>query len=83
MSQEQYPSLYNIVRKRRDKIANVLSTVLNVSLRRTLVSHNHVLWHDLVRRIAHINLTEEADVFRCKLHQNGVFLCSLQVYGVD
>jgi hypothetical protein len=48
----QYPSLYQIVRRKIATIANVFTSVpLNVSFRRALVGHYLVLWHNLVQRL--------------------------------
>jgi hypothetical protein len=70
----QYPSLYNIVRKKSDTIAKVLSTTpLNISFHRYLTGNNLVLWNNLVSRIATVRLGDTDDIFRWKLHQNGQF----------
>jgi hypothetical protein len=72
--QHQYPSLYNIVRKKSDTIARVLSAVpLDMSFRRYLTGNNLVLWKTLVRRIVLVQLTDAEDVFRWNLHQSGQF----------
>jgi hypothetical protein len=60
--------------KKSDTVTTVLSGVpLNVSFRRYLQGNNLVLWHDLVRRIMHIRLNNNEDVFRWNLHQHGQF----------
>jgi hypothetical protein len=52
---EQYPSLYNIVRRRSIIVWRVLSTMpLNISFRRYLTLNNLVLWNNLVDRIIHV-----------------------------
>jgi hypothetical protein len=62
---DQYPSLYNIVRRKSDTIAKVLNRVpLNVSFRRQLTGNNLVLWHNLVNRIVDVCLNNNADLFR-------------------
>jgi hypothetical protein len=68
---DQYPSLYNIVRKKSATVESVLSTVpLNISCSRFLNQNNIVLWNDLVRRIMYVRLNTQADVFIWNLHQN-------------
>ena len=50
---DQYPSLYNIVRKKSASVKVVFrSNPLNVSLRRSLVGNNLAAWHHLVARVA-------------------------------
>jgi hypothetical protein len=72
--QHQYPSLYNIVRRKNATVESVLSTVhLNVSFRRFLNQNNLVLWNDLVGRITHVRHNDQADVFVWNLHQHGQF----------
>ena len=74
---EQYPDLYNIVRKKHATVASVFSRVpLNVSFRRSLTGHLLTLWHDLVAQISHVRLNNNADVFRWNLNQAGVFTVS-------
>jgi hypothetical protein len=72
--QHQYPSLYNIVRRKYATMEGVLSTVpLNVSFRRFLNQNNRTLWNALVGRIMHVRLNDQADVFTWNLHQNGQY----------
>jgi len=74
---EQYPALFNIVRKKHATIASVFDRVpLNVSFRRTLTGHIRTLWHDLVARISHVLLNYNVDVFRWNLNQSGMFTVS-------
>ena len=74
---EQYPALFNIVRKKHATVALVFDKVpLNVSFRRTLTGHILILWHDLVARISHVLLNDNADVFRWNLNQSGMFTVS-------
>jgi len=74
---QQYPSLFNIVRKKHATVASVFDRVpLNVSFRRTLTGHNLYLWHDLVARISHVQLNNNADAFRWNLTQAGTFTVS-------
>jgi hypothetical protein len=72
--QQLYTSLYNIVQKRSDTVAKVLSTVpLNISFRRSLSENNLVLWNDLVLRVMDAQLNDSSDVFKWDLHQNGQY----------
>ena len=74
---EQYPTLFNIVQKKHVTIASAFDRVpLNVSFRRTLTGHNLYLWHDLVARISHVQLNNNADAFRWNLTQAGTFTVS-------
>ena len=74
---EQYPALFNIVQKKHATVASVFDRVpLNVSFRRTLTGHTLTLWHDLVARISHVLLNDNADVFRWNLNQSGMFTVS-------
>jgi hypothetical protein len=69
---DQYPSLYNIARRKSVTVESVLSTVpLNISFPRFLNQNNIVLWNDLVRRVLQVRLNTQADVFIWNLHQNG------------
>ena len=71
---EQYPTLYNIVRKKSATVATVFERVpLNVSFRRALVGQNLILWHNLVARLVHIHLSDEKDFFRWNLTLSGEF----------
>jgi hypothetical protein len=72
--QQQYPSLFNIVQKRSDTVAQVLSTIpLSISFRRSLSENNLVLWNDLVLRVMDVQLNDSNDVFKWNLHQNGQY----------
>ena len=71
---QQYPSLFNIVRKKHAMVASVFERVpLNMSFRRTLTGHNLYLWHDLVACISHVQLNNNADAFQWNLTQAGTF----------
>ena len=66
---EQYPALFNIVRKKHAIVASVFDRVpLNAS---QLAS-----WHELVARISHVHLNNNVDVFRLNLNQSGMFTVS-------
>jgi hypothetical protein len=71
---DQYPSLYNIVRRKSDTIEKILSEVsVNVSFRRQLMGNNLILWYTLLQRIMHVRLNTNKDVFRWNLHQHENF----------
>src|ERR1041384_7193740 len=70
----QYPSLYNIVRKKSATVASVFERIpLNIAFRRSLVGNNLVLWHRWVARIAHVQLSVENDLFKWNLTVLGKF----------
>ncbi|WVZ67811.1 LOW QUALITY PROTEIN: hypothetical protein U9M48_016841 [Paspalum notatum var. saurae] len=71
---EQYPVLYNIVHRKHDTVATVMSTSpLNISFRRALVGNKLQAWHDLVGKITNIILNDQPDQFRWLLTKNGLF----------
>ncbi|WVZ97139.1 hypothetical protein U9M48_042694 [Paspalum notatum var. saurae] len=73
-SNEQYQVLYNIVHRKHDTVATVMSTSpLNVSIRRALVGNKLQPWHDLVGKITNITLNDQPDQFRWLLTKNGLF----------
>ena len=64
---EQYPALYNIVqgRHKSDTLAHVLAdNPPNVTFRRDLIGPRLAAWHELLQRLANVNLTQGTDVFR-------------------
>ena len=62
---EQYPQLYNIVRKKQDTIDEVLRTPSpNLSWRRDLIGSKLVMWNDLVSWLANVVLTHDRDEFK-------------------
>ena len=62
------------MRHKNASVAKMFSSIpLNISFRRGLVGQNLVLWHNLVSRIAHIQLNDREDTFRWNLHQHGLF----------
>jgi hypothetical protein len=74
---EQYPNLYNIVRKKSVIAANVFSMrPLNISFRRSLVGANLHSWHQLVLRIVNMHLNDQSDIFRWSMNSNGQFSVS-------
>lgn len=46
---------------------------LNVSFRRSSVGDTLLLWNSLFTWIAHIELNEETDLFKCHLNVSGQF----------
>jgi hypothetical protein len=72
--QHQYPSVYNIVRRKNVTVESVLSLVpLNVSFQKFLNQNNLLLWNQLVGKIIHVRLNDQPDVFVWNLHQNGQY----------
>ncbi|WVZ51083.1 hypothetical protein U9M48_002262 [Paspalum notatum var. saurae] len=71
---EVYPSLYHIVRKKAVTVASVLKSIpLNVSFHKSLTCDNLRAWYKLVSKVTNINLSEENDTFKWRLHKNGIF----------
>jgi hypothetical protein len=71
----QYPSLYNIVRRKSVLVADVLSNnPLNIEFRRSLNGNRWAVWLQLVQRLMGVTLTEEPDAFVWKLTTSGIFL---------
>ena len=71
---EQYPNLYNIVRRKNAMVADIMSFVpFNISFRRSLVGQNLVSWHNLVLPLVNVHLDDHPDTFIWSLHQNGRF----------
>ena len=71
---EQYPNIFNIVRKKSATVADVLRTnPYNVSLRRSLVGIKLREWQSLVAKLANINLVEGNDSFVWSLQKSGLF----------
>ncbi|WVZ83546.1 hypothetical protein U9M48_030683, partial [Paspalum notatum var. saurae] len=71
---EVYPNLYRIVRKKAVTVASVLKSIpLNVSFHRSLTGDNLMAWYKLVSKVANVNLSEENDTFKWRLHKNGIF----------
>jgi hypothetical protein len=70
----QYPSLYNIVRRKNVLVADVLSNnPLNIEFRRSLNGNRWAVWLQLVQRLMGVTLTEEPDAFVWKLTTSGIF----------
>jgi hypothetical protein len=71
---DKYHALYNTTRKRSDTVASVLGIVpLNISFHRNLDDSSRMRWNELVRSIVHVRVTNDDDLIRCNLHQNGQF----------
>uniref|UniRef100_A0A453MRN0 Reverse transcriptase zinc-binding domain-containing protein n=1 Tax=Aegilops tauschii subsp. strangulata TaxID=200361 RepID=A0A453MRN0_AEGTS len=67
-------SLYNIVQRKEDYVATVLSSVpLNIQFRRSLVGERWNAWLHLVRRLMDVQLSDQADTISWKLTSNGIF----------
>jgi len=80
---DQYPQLYNIVRKKQDTVADVLSTQIpNLSWRRDLIGNKLVMWNNLVSRLSTIVLSQEKDEFKWNLDQTGVFSVKSHYLGL-
>ena len=68
----RFPVLFNIVRKKYDSVATVLSSVpLNVSFCRALVGINLRSWNQIVSSLYDVNLQAGRDVFVWTLHSSG------------
>jgi hypothetical protein len=62
---EKYPTLYNIVRKKKVSVGQVLSiTLLNIFFRRALVGDNWDKWLRLVESVLMVHLNDHRDSFR-------------------
>ena len=69
---EQYPALYDIVqgRHKSDTIAQVLvHNNPTVTFRRDLVGPRLVAWHELLQRLATVDLMHGTDEFRWNLRK--------------
>ena len=70
----KYPTLFNIVRRKHDTVANILQTTpLNFSFRRALLGNNLENWNRIVSSLAILNLQEDQDTFIWSLHSHQVF----------
>lgn len=60
----QYPIIYNISHRKQMKIVEVLCTTpVNVTFRRAIVGNKPTEWHNLVARVANLNLQHASNVF--------------------
>jgi hypothetical protein len=70
----KYSLLFNIVRRKQDTMATILSLVpLNISFHRSLVGNNPRDWHKTVSLLSNVNLQEGRDTFVWSLHSWGQF----------
>jgi hypothetical protein len=71
---DQYPSLYNIIRRKNILVANVLSqNPLNIECRRVLNGDKWNYWLLLCQRLMTVNLSDQPDKFVWKCTKYGVF----------
>jgi len=71
---DKFPALFNIVRRKQDTIATVLSSPeLNISFRRNLVGVNLLNWNRIAASVQQINLLQERDVFVWGFKASGFF----------
>lgn len=71
---DQFPQLYNLVRRKNTMVASVFSIVsLNVPFRGGLVEQYRVQWMNLVAQIAHVRLNNKMDTFLWNLTSRGIF----------
>ena len=63
--QRQFPMLYNVVRRKDELVANVMSTSpLNISFRRPIVGTKLIAWNELLLKISNVQLSVHKDVFQ-------------------
>jgi len=73
----QFPTLYNIARKKNQTVASVVSSnPLNISFRRALVGGKLRMWLEVVVLLVNVNLTDAGDIWEWKLDSNSVFFLS-------
>ena len=71
---DQYPSLYNVVRRKSDTLVEVMrSSPPVMTFRRDLIGHRLEAWNALLGRLAMIQLSTGTDEFRWTLTDNGRF----------
>jgi hypothetical protein len=71
---EQYPALYNIVRRKSDTIALVMAiSPPDVTFRSDLIGLRLVAWNALLQCLDSIQLSAGPDEFRWNLHPNEIF----------
>ncbi|WVZ63094.1 LOW QUALITY PROTEIN: hypothetical protein U9M48_012759 [Paspalum notatum var. saurae] len=70
----QYPSLYNIARKKNVTVSSVFSSIpLNISFRRALVGEKLQKWEELVTKIALVQLDDQPDSLKWNVSKQGQF----------
>jgi hypothetical protein len=71
---DKFPALFNIVRRKQESIATVLSSPnINISFRRNLTGRNLENWQRIVASLQQVNLMQERDVFVWNLKASGTF----------
>ena len=71
---EEYPSLFNIVRRKNVTVEDALSsTPLNIGFRRALIGNKWNRWLHLVERLMTVQLSDQQDVFVWNLTSAGIF----------
>ena len=79
----KYCQLYNIVRKKQDTVADVLSTQIpNLSWLRDLIGNKLVMWNNLVSHLSTIDLSQERDGFKWNLDRTSVFSVKSHYLGL-
>ena len=79
----QYPQLYNIVRKKQYTVAEVLCTQApNLSWRRDQIGNKLAMWNNLVSHLATVVLSQERDEFKWNLDQTCVFSVKSHYLGL-
>jgi len=77
---EQYPSSYNITRKKHISVANAFaSTPFNISFRRSLVGEKLLKWNELVAKIAFVQLDDQQDSIKWGLTRHRIFHSAINV----
>ena len=80
---DQYPQLYNIVRRKQDMVAEVLRTQIpNLSWCRDLIGNKLTMWNNLASRLPTVVLSQERDDFKWNLDQIGVFTVKSHYLGL-
>jgi hypothetical protein len=70
--QEQYPTLYNIVRHKGDTLCKVMETTPpSMMFRRELIGPRLTSCNELLNRLASVHLVHGPDEFRWELTKNG------------
>jgi hypothetical protein len=72
---EQYPSLYNIARKKQVSVAQVFSSrPLNLMFRRALICDKLAKWNALVAKVAFVQLDDQRDLIIWNFNNKGSFV---------
>ncbi|WVZ96532.1 hypothetical protein U9M48_042161 [Paspalum notatum var. saurae] len=71
---DQFLSLYNKVHYPHKTVENVFSQMpINITFRRSLVGDKLIAWHNLLAKIANVQLSNGRDAFTWELHRHGHF----------